>query len=265
MEREALAERLIMINLERHDGIAILTLAHGKANAFDLELCGALIARFAECRDSSCRAVVITGRGSIFSAGVDLLRVLNEGAAYIARFLPALSDAFESIFAFPKPLVAAVNGHAIAGGCILACAADRTLMARGDGRIGVPELLVGVPFPPVPLEIVRFAMAPQSASDILLGGATLTADAAQPYGLVGTVVDADALLAGAIAAAESLASRPAAAFAMTKEQLRAPALERMRAGRVRRDNQVEALWAAPETLAAIRHYVDRTFRRPAAS
>jgi enoyl-CoA hydratase len=254
-----------MITLARRGSIAVLTLAHGKANAFDLELCEALIERFRECRDSSCAAVVMTGHGQMFSAGVDLLRVVNDGAPYVARFLPALSNALEAVFTYPRPLVAAVNGHAIAGGCILACAADRRLMARNDGRIGVPELLVGVPFPPVPLEIVRFAAAAESAADLLLGGATVKADAALEFGLIDAVVEPHALLEGAIAAAETLASRPAAAFALTKAQLRAPALERMRTGRARWDAEVERLWAAPETLDAIRRYIARTFKKDASA
>src|SRR5262249_43491029 len=146
--------------LERRGSVALLTLAHGKANALDLELCEAIRVRVEECQASWCRAIVITARGSIFSAGVDLLRVVREGAPYVRRFLPALSRALETTFVGPRPVVAAVNGHAIAGGCILARAADRRLMARGAGRIGVPELLVGVPFPPVPLEIMRFAVPP---------------------------------------------------------------------------------------------------------
>lgn len=250
-----------MLSLERRHDIALLTLAHGKANAFDLELCEALIERFAECRDTPCSAVVVTGQSSIFSAGVDLLRVLNDGPAYVSTFLPALSDALETVFAFPKPLVAAINGHAIAGGCILACAADRRLMARGESRIGVPELAVGVPFPPVPLEIVRFAVPPQRTQELLLGGATLQPDAAERFGLVDAVEEPDALLGAAIAAAQALASRPPSAFAMTKRQLRAPALERMRSGRARWDEEVTALWSAPETFDTIRRYVERTFRR----
>lgn len=251
-----------MIELERRDGIAVLTLAHGKANAFDAELSAALIARFTECADSWCRAVLVTGRGSIFSAGVDLLRVVDEGAPYVRRFLPLLSDAFEKIFAFEKPVVAAVNGHAIAGGCILACAADRRQMARGDGRIGVPELLVGVAFPPVPLEIVRFAVGPASLSDLVFNGATHTADPAVAAGLIDAAVDADRLVDDALKAASALASRPAAAFALTKRQLRAPALERMRKGRPALDRTIGDLWCAPETLSAIRGYVERTFRKP---
>ncbi len=91
----------------------------------------------------------------------------------------------------------------------------------------------------------------------------MKADAALEYGLVDVVMDANALRDGAIAAAETLASRPAAAFTMTKEQLRAPAVERMRAGRARWDQDVERLWAAPDTLAAITRYIDRTFKKAA--
>lgn len=250
-----------MIELERRGSLAILTLAHGKASAFDVELCDGLIERFTECEDAWCRAVVVTGRGSIFSAGVDLLRVVNEGGPYLARFLPRLSDAFESIFAFPKPVVAAVNGHAIAGGCVLACAADRRLVARGSGRIGLPELLVGVAFPPVPLEIVRFAVNPRFATDLIFNGATLPADAAVEAGLADAAVDAAALAGEAIAAAEALASRPPAAFATTKQQLRAPALDRMRDGRRRLDERIEEIWSSPATLDAIRGYIERTFKK----
>jgi enoyl-CoA hydratase len=251
-----------MIALERHGGVAVLTLEHGKASAFDLELCEGLIARFKECEAASCTAVVVTGRGSIFSAGVDLVRVVEEGPPYLSRFLPMLSDAFEQMFAFPKPLVAAVNGHAIAGGCILACTADWRLMARGGGRIGLPELLVGVAFPPVPIEIVRFAVSQRFAADLMFNGARLEADAAAAAGFVDAAVDPDALLGDAMAAAERLAARPAAAFAITKQQWRAPTLERMRQGRRELDRGVEQIWSSPETLETIRGYIERTFKKP---
>jgi enoyl-CoA hydratase/carnithine racemase len=250
-----------MIALERRGEVAVLTLEHGKASAFDLELCEGLIARFKECEAAWCGAVVVTGRGSIFSAGVDLLRVVDEGAPYLSRFLPRLSDAFEQVFAFSKPLVAAVNGHAIAGGCILACTADRRLMARGGGRIGLPELLVGVAFPPVPLEIVRFAVNQRFAANLMFNGATLDADAAAEAGFVDVAVDPDALLGDAIAAAERLAARPAAAFAMTKQQWRAPTLDRMRQGRRELDRRIEDIWSSQATLETIRAYIDRTFKK----
>ncbi len=192
------------------------------------------------------------------------MRVVNEGVPYLVRFLPKLSDAFERMFLFSKPVVAAVNGHAIAGGCILACTADRRFMARGTGRIGIPELLVGVAFPPVPLEIVRFAVSPRFVPDLMFNGATLTADAAVEAGLADVAVEADTLDAEAMAAAEALASRPATAFAVTKQQLRAPTLERIRDGRRLLDGRIHEIWCSPATLDAIRGYIERTFKKPGA-
>ena len=107
------------------DGIAVVTIAHGNANALDIDLCEALVKCFEAFRTSDVRAVVITGQGRMFSAGVDLVRVSSGGADYVRRFLPILNRAFDAVFFLPKPVVAAVNGHAIAGGCVLNCCADR--------------------------------------------------------------------------------------------------------------------------------------------
>lgn len=253
-----------MIDLDRRGSIAVLTLAHGRGNVLDLEMCEALAARIEECRAAWCQAVVVTARGSIFSAGVDLLRIVNEGAPYVRRYLPALSSMLEAMFVYPKPLVAAVNGHAIAGGCMIACTADRRLMARGSGRIGVPELVVGVAFPPLPLEIIRFAVAQPHLAQVIFSGVTADADRAVEYGLVDRAVDAESLASEAIAAAQALAAFPAEAFALTKRQLRAPAIERFRPGQREFDAAVIDSWCAAETLDVIRGYIERTFKKAGA-
>ena len=167
-----------MIDVTINDGIAVLTLRHGKANALDIEFCEALAARFAELRDGAAKAVVLTGQGKIFSAGVDLIRVSEGGADYVRKFLPALHKLYDAVFYHPKPVVAAINGHAIAGGAVLACCADRRIMAREGGRIGVTEMLVGVPFPALAFEIVRFAVPPRHLPEFTLSGATYATDAA---------------------------------------------------------------------------------------
>ena len=122
-----------MIDSKIVDDVAVLTMTHGKANALDIEFCDALAARFDDLRKADAKAVVLTGRGKIFSAGVDLKRLSAGGAEYTRRFLPTLHRLYEAVFFHPKPVVAAVNGHAIAGGCVLACCADRRLMARARG------------------------------------------------------------------------------------------------------------------------------------
>jgi enoyl-CoA hydratase len=166
---------------------------------------------------------------------------------------------FAAVFSHAAPVVAAINGHAIAGGCVLACAADRRLMAREAGRIGVTELLVGVPFPPVAMEIMRDATAPQLFADAIFSGATFTPVEALARGWVHEVVEPPALLERAIEAANALAALPPKAFALSKRQIRQPALQRMQVADV--DAAVEQIWAAPETLARVRDYVARTLRK----
>ena len=246
-----------MIELAEQDGVAVLRLAHGKVNAMSMEFCEALIARFAEI--SSARAVVMTATGRTFSAGVDLVRLLEGGAPYVRKFLPVLSNMFVTVFSHPAPVVAAINGHAIAGGCVLACAADKRLMARDSGRIGVTELLVGVPFPPAAMEIMRCAAAPHLFADAILSGATYAPAEAVARGFIHDVVEPQALLERAVAAAKALAALPPKAFALTKRQIRAPALERMQSPEL--DAAIAQIWTAPETLARVRDYVARTLRK----
>ena len=120
-------------------------MAHGRVNALDSELSTALIDVLDDVeRDTDIASVVLTGRGSAFSAGVDLIRMLDEPPSYLDRLLDELTKAMLRLYTFPRPVLAAVNGHAIAGGCILVCACDYRIMVEGDATIGVPELRVGV-------------------------------------------------------------------------------------------------------------------------
>ncbi|HSQ19581.1 MAG TPA: enoyl-CoA hydratase/isomerase family protein, partial [Blastocatellia bacterium] len=164
-------------------------------------------------------------------------------------------------FCYPKPVVAAINGHAIAGGCVLACAADYRLMAQQTGRIGVPELLVGVPFPTIALEIMRGAVAPHHLPSLLYRGAMVDPANAVQRGLVDAVVESTTLLEQAVAAAETLAALPQLAFALTKREVREPAMKRVREDGPEFDMAAQELWEAPTTLAAIRAYVAQTFKR----
>lgn len=251
-----------MIEVEQRGPISIFHMTHGKANALDLEFCEAITARLEAYRNASTQAIVLTGRGHIFSAGIDLPRVLEGGPVYLATFLPALHTVFETLFCYPKPVIAAINGHAIAGGCVLACAADYRLMARQTGRIGVTELLVGVPFPTMALEIMRCVAPPHKFNGLLYGGTTFDPAHALERGIVDMLIDSDTLLEKAVTAAETFASLPQPAFALTKRQIREPAMKRVREDGPQFDRLVQTLWAAPETLAAIRAYVARTFKRP---
>jgi enoyl-CoA hydratase len=249
-----------VIELTHRGRIAVLTIRHGKANALDIELCSALVARFEELRNTA-EAVVLTGHGRIFSAGVDLIRAVDGGVAYLREFLPVLSRAFDAVFFHPRPVVAALNGHAVAGGCVLACAADRRVMASEPGRIGVTELLVGVPFPAIAFEIMRLAAAPQHFDEIMFGGATYPPQEARTRGLVHEVVAPDNVLDRAAAAAEELAALSPAAFALTKVQTRQAAQDRLQRLGASIDAAVREIWLSPDTLKRMRDYVARTLKK----
>jgi enoyl-CoA hydratase len=246
-----------MIARSQHEGILTLRLAHGKANALDVELLDALL-RELDGVTEDVRGLVLTGTGSIFSAGVDLFRLTGERADYVHRFLPLLSRLFRALFTFPRPVVAAVNGHAIAGGCIIVLAADARLMAEGAGRIGVPELLVGVPFPTAALEIVRFAVPRDKVQSLIYTGRTLLPQEALSAGLVEEVVAPRALQARAQAVAQQLARIPPSVFRLTKQSLRAEALERIEKMCEPQDRAALEVWSAAETHARIREYLRRT-------
>jgi enoyl-CoA hydratase len=253
-----------MINAAVEDGIAFVSMVHGKANALDTEFCEAMAALFKALRTSDAKAVVLSAPGNIFSAGVDLKRVSAGGADYVREFLPSLHKMYDAVFFHPKPVIAAINGHAIAGGAVLAACADRRIMAAPGGRIGITELLVGVPLPALAFEIVRFAVPERNLPEFALTGATFDTDAALARGWVDEVVEPEALLARARAAAAFYVGLAPRAFAQTKMQLRLPVSERYALNGEATDKAVTDIWTAPETLAYVKAYVEKTLGKQAA-
>ncbi len=250
-----------MIIREEHGGVRVLRLAHGKVSAIDIELGEAFIAELKAAAQDDVRAVVMTGSGSSFSAGVDLFRVIKDGPEYGQRFLPVLDEMLKDALTFPKPLIAAVNGHAIAGGCILAATGDRRIMSDGNGRIGMPELVVGVPFPALPLQIMAARMPDAAFRDLVLTGRTVHVDEAMTLGLIDEKCAAEALLDRAIAVANQFADIPAGAFALTKEALTTLILDRTACLSDLNARVVHA-WMQPHTYDTIRSYLERSVRKP---
>jgi len=231
--------------IERADvgDVAVVRLVHGKVNALDLELVRTIAEAFTDLdRDPAARSVVLTGSDGAFSAGVDLNRVVSGGADYVHQFLPGLVAAFLAVFRVGKPVVAAVNGHAIAGGAILVSACDHRLMA--SGRIGVTELRVGVPFPVAALEILGFAMGATNARSAALDGGTYDPTHAARIGFVDEVVAESELLDRAVGQARTLADTIAAdAFRHTKQLLHRDVEERIARWSPDDDAEAARIWA----------------------
>jgi enoyl-CoA hydratase len=250
-----------MIEIEERGAVTILRLARGKGNALDLELVGALIDALDRLDGSAAGAGVLTGQGSIFGAGVDLPALIEGGPEYVKRFLPLLQRAFERLATFPKPLVAAVNGHAIAGGAILMLACDQRLLARGAARVGLTEVRGGVLFPAWALEIARFATPPQHFPTLICTGRTWPAEEALARGLVDELVEPERLLDRACAVAEELAAIPATEFAATKRAVRQPLIESARQQTALTEAAVLEHWCAAETLRYIAAFAEQNIKR----
>jgi enoyl-CoA hydratase len=242
------------------DGVRTLKLAHGKVSAIDIELGEALIKEFDDATDPSVTAVILTGSGSSFSAGVDLFRVLKDGPDYGRRFLPVLDHFLRATLTLPKPVVAAINGHAIAGGCILAAACDHRIMTEGNGRIGIPELAVGVPFPALPLQIMAARVADGPLRDLVFTGRTVLIDEAKTMGLIDEKCSSGMLMDRAMEVALRMAAIPAGAFALTKESFYTPILERTNHLAATNARVVEA-WLQQHTYDTIRAYLDKTIKK----
>ena len=247
-----------MISLTETDGIALLTLRNPPANALDPAFMEEQRGALAEVEKSGARALVVTGENNVFSAGADLFAVLEGTTEQIAGGIRTMSALFSELFTFPKPTVAAVNGHAIAGGSVITCACDYRVAAAGEYRFGFSELAVGVPFPRWALEILRFGSGWKHARDLALMARTFPPDDALKFGIVDEIVPPEQLMDTATRAAQRLARVPAETYAVTKRALIAPALANVEALGQAHDDEVMRLWASEEVRASIRAFLERT-------
>lgn len=251
------------VHVEHRDGCAVVRMDAGKVNAMDLALCDELTAVFRRLPDDpSVRAVLLTGNGRAFCAGVDLRAIVEGGQAHARAFVASLAACFEAVLRCPLPVVAAVDGHAIAGGCVLACAADvRVVVDDPAVRLGLTELAVGVPFPTVALEIMRWRLGDARLGQRVLAMDTVTGTDSVTAGLADETAPRDEVLSRASAVAQGLAQVPPATFRLTKAQLQADVLERIEARRGGWEPQVSDLWSGQDVRTSMEQFVARTLRR----
>jgi len=239
------------LRISQAAGIAVITMVRPPLNIMDAASLEELAETFnGLARDESVKAAVLTAEGRAFSAGLDLKTVPNLGLAEQRRLIAALNDGFGTLYAWPKPLVAAVNGHAIAGGLILALCADWRIVADVPMQVSLAEVRVGVTYPVAPLAIARSELAPSAARRLILLGETVDAAMAEALAIVDERAPAKVLLARAIAQAERHATLPPQAFATTKRELRAAELERIGAARAGHGEPRLAVWLGEEMRRA---------------
>jgi enoyl-CoA hydratase len=212
---------MTVIDVERGaDEVALLRLARPPVNALDLELVVAIDRCVTAAVDSSAAAIVLTGGGSCFSAGIDTKLAPTYDARQRAESIHAINAMVATICAAPLPVVAAVNGHALGGGLVIALACDLRLAARGEYQLALNEVAAGVPFPAGPLGVVRAELDPPVLRDLCLTGRRVLPDEALALRVIDGLIEPRDLLIRARERAVELAAFPA--YAVVKAQVRGP-------------------------------------------
>ncbi len=218
-----------MVSTTWDDSVACITLDDGKANAFRPDTLDALEAALDEADAGRPRAVLVRGRAGFFSGGLDLktLPALapEERTRTFARFGRAVMRLWQS----PVPVVAAIDGHALGGGAILALSADVRLVSTREARLGLVEVAVGLPVPAFAVEMARMALPATTLLPAVLHGRTWTLGESVHAGWAEASCDPADLPEHALARAKALAALAPAAHATTKRHLMGPATARAEA------------------------------------
>jgi enoyl-CoA hydratase len=242
---------------DRDGGVRVLTMDRPPANAINGELLKDLDAALAQAEvDRQVRAVVLTGAGRFFSGGFDLKAPRQMGDE-VAAMAVQFKAAPRRLLGFPKPTIAAIGGHCIAGGYVFAMACDHRLVSDAAFTIGVNEVAIGASYPVVALEIMRARLPDALQRELILRAGLYPSSEALRLQLADRVVAAAALDAEAVGLAAQLGAYSAEVYADTKLRLLADALERIDTATLEDDLGISALWSTDESRAARRAHLEQ--------
>lgn len=211
------------VRVEKTDGIAKVILSRGKVNAINEFVIDELTACFKELADDTqTKAVIISGQGKFFTYGFDIPEFLNYKKEDFLRYLTKFTDFYGDVFLFPKPVIAALNGHTMAGGCMIAIACDYRIMVSGKAKISLNEINFGSSLFAGSVEIIKLWLGQKNAETAVYTGAMYTAEEAFQLGLIHQVSTEADLEANARSIAEQLAAKDGVAFRSIKHLLRKP-------------------------------------------
>lgn len=216
------------LRIEDRGGVRVLFLSRGKANALTTPFCEEIHAAAHEAEeDPAVRGVVLTSASpKIFCAGFDLAELAHAEPAAFAQFIRKFDTLFFDLYLLGKPLVAALTGHAVAGGALLAATADFRFAAEGPGTIGLPEVTLGVHVPRHCVEAMRATVGEQALTHWALLGETMPFAEARDLGAIDRIVPPETLVDEAVSFAGRLAGASSEVYAAIKRDLRGAAYEK---------------------------------------
>lgn len=236
------------VRLSTENGIATVKLDRPKVNAINEPMVSELRDVFRDLAlDPGIRAVILTAEGSFFSFGFDIPEFMGYSKDAFHRFVLSFSDLVQRIFVFPKPVIAALNGHTVAGGCILSIACDRRIMVSGKPKIALNELSIGASVFTSIAEILKFTVGPRNAQTLLYSSRMCTAEEALGLGLVDEAHPAGDFVDAVLASANDLAGRSGEAFGSIKRLLRKHVIDNIERDEITTVSDFVDIWYSPET------------------
>ena len=218
------------MRLERQDQTGIFIIDTERNNAINMAFIREAHEIMDEAeRDPSIRALVVTSKQkSLFCPGVDILSMVDKSPDEMRVFFEGLTGMIRRKFAYPKPVVYALNGHAIAGGCALALTGDYRLMAKGRNYMGLIEIDIGLALPIGAVTMITHVCGGHIAELILSSGERFTPEKALELNLIDELVDKEMLLDRAVERAQLLGSKPPSGYRRLKRYLRQGVVEKMK-------------------------------------
>ena len=206
------------IEIERFDAVVLAKLNHGITNAIDLEMVQALSEIVEQVKsDPAARALVLTSANEkFFSIGFDLPQLFAASQEEFGVFFRAFNRMCLDLYTLPKPTVAALNGHAVAGGCILALCCDYRLIGQTRKKMGLNEIKLGVPVPYIADCCLRALVGVRQARNVMEGGEFYVSEAAVQMGMADEALPDEKVVELAVAKGQQLGALPAAAYAQIK-------------------------------------------------
>lgn len=239
------------VELTRHGPAVLVTLERPPVNALTLPYLREISATLGRIAEGDAAALVLTGAGTTFSAGLDLREVPSYGKAQQTELVDALNETLLQLYSFPVPTVAAMNGHAVAGGLLFALCCDYRIALEGNYRFGLAEVRVGIPYPVNAMAVVKAELSHLMARELALLGRNLSARQALARGVVDELCEKPQLPARSLELAVELARYPREAFARVKRQLRGEVIERMQRAVAEKTDPARERWITPETAEAV--------------
>ena len=242
------------IRIDTNGPVAILRMDKGRGNSIDEPLTRDLIQAAADlAADPAVRGVLLTSaHPKLFSPGLDLVTLIELDRKAMERFMLLFADMVWALYGLAKPMVAGVNGHAVAGGCILALTADHRVLRRGGAQIGLNEVRVGLPLPWTVTELLRASVPPNALSQVALLGRNFTDEEALRVGLADELADASGFEDHCLLRLDEFVEKDSYAVATTKAALRHDVLAAMKAHEVLRIGPWLDGWFSDTTRSRMR-------------